>query len=352
MSSPELVPGLRYVTVGEPGLRRLGKPPRFRYVDANGRPVRDPDALQRIRMLAIPPAYQDVWICADARGHLQALGTDARGRRQYRYHPDWRLHRDTGKFARLTQFAEALPAIRARVTADLALRDLPREKVLATVVRLLETTLARVGNEEYARTNDSFGVTTLRNEHVAVAGSAMRFHFRGKGGKVWRLRLEDRRVARVLRRCQELPGEQLFQYLAEDGTLQSIGSADVNAYLREITEEAVTAKDFRTWAATVNATFALLAMPKAESQSARKRQLNEAIKATAARLGNTPTICRKCYIHPAVQEAFLEDSLSLRLTPANDDPYALRPEEAAVLRFLRRGARRPNSEQPSVSRGP
>lgn len=344
MSSPALVPGLRYVTVGEPGIRRLGKPPRFRYIDPQGRPVRDADTVRRIRMLAIPPAYQDVWICADAEGHLQALGTDARGRRQYRYHADWRSHRDSGKFARLTQFAESLPAVRARVADDLARRDLPRAKVLATVVRLLEITLARVGNEEYARTNDSFGVTTLRNDHVAVEGTAIRFHFRGKGGKLWRLRLQDRRVANVLRRCQELPGEQLFQYLADDGALQSIGSSDVNAYLREITGEAVTAKDFRTWAATVTATFDLLAMPKAESQAARKRQLNEAIKSTAARLGNTPAICRKAYIHPAVQEAFLEDALALRLMPAEDDPHALRPEEAAVLRFLRRGASRPQTE--------
>ncbi|MBR0654181.1 DNA topoisomerase IB [Plastoroseomonas arctica] len=336
MSTSLIIPGLRYVTVGEPGLRRLGKPPRFRYVDPDGRPLREATALQRIRMLAIPPAYQDVWICADADGHLQAIGTDARGRRQYRYHADWRTHRDSGKFARLTQFAESMPAIRARVAADLELRGLPRAKVLATVVRLLETTLARVGNEEYARTNESYGVTTLRNEHVAVQGSAMRFHFRGKGGKIWRLKLEDRRVAGVLRRCQELPGEQLFQYLDEDGALQGIGSSDVNAYLREITGEGVTAKDFRTWAATVNATFALLAMPRAESQTALKRQLNEAIKATAARLGNTPTICRKCYIHPAVQEAYLGGGLALRLMAAGAEAHALRPEEAAVLRFLRR----------------
>ncbi|MDB5315612.1 MAG: putative topoisomerase [Rhodospirillales bacterium] len=336
MSTALTIPGLRYVTVGEPGVRRLGKPPRFRYVGPDGRPIRDAATLDRIRMLAIPPAYQDVWICADADGHLQALGTDARGRKQYRYHADWRTHRDSGKFARLTQFAQSLPAIRARVEADLARSGLPREKVLATVVRLLETTLARVGNEEYARTNDSFGVTTLRNEHVAVKGSAMRFHFRGKAGKIWKLRLEDRRVAGVLRRCQELPGEQLFQYVDEDGTLAGIGSSDVNAYLREITGESVTAKDFRTWAATVNATFALLAMPKAEAKTALKRQLNEAIKVTAARLGNTPTICRKCYIHPAVQEAYLDGGLALRLMPGAPEPHALRPEEAAVLRFLRR----------------
>ncbi|RVT97873.1 DNA topoisomerase IB [Rhodovarius crocodyli] len=333
--------GLRYVSAEEPGIRREGMPGAFTYRDARGRLIRGKAALERIRRLAVPPAYTDVWICATADGHLQATGRDARGRRQYRYHPDWRAARDGNKFTRLLHFARGLPALRERVLADIARPGLPREKVLATVVWLLEATLARVGNEEYARLNKSFGLTTLRNRHLDVKGGEMRFHFTGKGGKPWRVRLQDRRIARILRHCQDLPGQALFQYRDEDGGLQSVGSADVNGYLREITGEDVTAKDFRTWAGTVLAALELAAMPAATGIGMTRAQAKEAIARTSARLGNTPTICRKCYIHPAVLEHHAEGKLRITLRRPGGKGPALRPEEAAVLRFLRRCARQP-----------
>jgi DNA topoisomerase-1 len=334
--------GLRYVSDQEGGIRRLGTGKRFRYVGPDGKPLRDEAALDRIRKLAIPPAYTEVWICADPEGHIQAVGRDARGRKQYRYHARWREIRDGNKFQHLISFARGLPKLRQRVEADIARPGLPREKVLATVVWLLEATLARVGNEEYARINKSFGITTLRNRHVDVKGAEMRFHFRGKGGKDWRLRIQDRRIARILRTCQEMPGQALFQYRDEEGVLQSIGSADVNAYLREITGEEITAKDFRTWAGTVLCALELAGMPPAAGVGMAKAQIREAILRTSARLGNTPTICRKCYVHPAVFDSHAAGSLEIRLRkPAGKGPSlrpTLRIEEAAVLAFLRKVA--------------
>lgn len=332
------VAGLRYVSDQDPGIRRLGTAPEFRYVGPDGNPLRDEAALERIRKLAIPPAYTKVWICADPQGHVQAVGRDARGRKQYRYHPRWREVRDGNKFQHLIHFARGLPKLRARVEADIARPGLPREKVLATVVWLLEATLARVGNEEYARINKSFGLTTLRNRHVDVKGTEMRFHFKGKAGKDWRLRIQDRRIARILRTCQDLPGQALFQYRDEEGVLQSVGSADVNAYLREITGEDITAKDFRTWAGTVLCALELAGMPPATGVGMAKAQVREAIQRTSARLGNTPTICRKCYVHPAVFDRHAAGALELRLRKPKGNGPSLRLEEAAVLAFLRKQA--------------
>lgn len=337
MTDAELA-GLRYVSDQDPGLRRLGTAPRFRYVGPDGKPIRDAATLDRIRKLAIPPAYTEVWICTRPDGHIQAVGRDARGRKQYRYHPRWREIRDGNKFERLIGFARGLPALRERVEADIARPGLPREKVLATVVWLLESTLARVGNEEYARINKSFGLTTLRNRHVDVKGAEMRFHFRGKGGKDWRLRIQDRRIARILKGCQDLPGQSLFQYRDEEGVLQPIGSADVNAYLREITGEEITAKDFRTWAGTVLCALELAGMPPATGVGMAKAQIREAILRTSTRLGNTPTICRKCYVHPAVFDGHAGGSLEIRLRKPTGKGPSLRIEEAAVLSFLRKVA--------------
>ena len=331
--------GLIHVSDQAPGIRRTGQAPDFRYTGPDGKRIRDATTLARIRQLAIPPAYADVWICGDANGHIQAIGRDARGRRQYRYHPRWREVRDGNKFAHLVHFARGLPALRARVEADIARPGLPREKLLATVVWLLEATLARVGNEEYARLNKSFGLTTLRNRHVAVQGAEMRFQFRGKSGKDWRLRIQDRRIARILRACQELPGQVLFQYRDEAGALQPVGSADVNAYLREITGEDITAKDFRTWAGTVLCALELANMPAATGLGHARAQLREAVQRTAARLGNTPTICRTCYVHPAVIDGHAAGGLDIRLRRPGGKGPTLRIEEAAVLRFLRQAAK-------------
>ena len=324
---------LRYVSDGKPGLRRVRHGAGFRYLGTDGTPIRDLITLRRIRNLAVPPAWTDVWICPIPHGHIQAVGRDARRRKQYRYHPRWREVRDQTKYARLIDFGKALPRIRERVAHDLALPRLPREKVLAAVVRLLETTLIRVGNEEYARRNHSYGLTTLSSQHVTVKGTRLRFEFRGKGGKHHAVGITDRRLARVVRRCQELPGHELFQYLDDEGNRQSIDSADVNAYLRDIGGDDFTAKDFRTWGGTVLAAFALVAR-EASAEGDPKRQLSEAIGEVARRLGNTVTICRKCYIHPDVIAAHAEQSLTEALTqePAGND--GLPPEERAVLRLL------------------
>ena len=324
---------LRYVSDGKPGLRRVRHGAGFRYLGTDGTPIRDLITLRRIRNLAVPPAWTDVWICPIPHGHIQAVGRDARRRKQYRYHPRWREVRDQTKYARLIDFGKALPKIRERVEHALAFPGLPREKVLAAVVRLLETTLIRVGNEEYARRNHSYGLTTLRSQHVTVKGTRLRFEFRGKGGKHHAVGITDRRLARVVRRCQELPGHELFQYLDDEGNRQSIDSADVNAYLRDIGGDDFTAKDFRTWGGTVLAAFALVAR-EASAEGDPKRQLSEAIGEVARRLGNTVTICRKCYIHPDVIAAHAEQSLTEALTqePAGND--GLPPEERAVLRLL------------------
>jgi len=332
--------GLRYVDDSKPGLTRRKTASGFRYVDAKGAPVRDPSVLKRVRALAVPPAYTDVWICPRANGHIQATGRDAKGRKQYRYHPEFRQARETAKFERIMSFADALPGIRARIDADMARRGLPRERVLATVVHLLENTLIRVGNDDYARSNKSYGLTTLRDPHVTVAGSEMTFRFKGKSGKEWNLSIRDRRVARIVKACQDLPGQELFQYLDDDGERRDVTSADVNAYLREITGQDFTAKDFRTWAGTVLAALALHEFEAFDSDAKAKRNLRDAIESVAARLGNTPTICRKCYIHPEVLDCYLEGALLVQVKEAveeelADDLHRLKPEEAAVLALLR-----------------
>ncbi len=310
--------GLRYVSDARPGIRRRRQGEGFRYVDAAGGPLHDRAERRRIQALAIPPAWQDVWICPVANGHLQATGRDARGRKQYRYHADWRTVRDETKFGRMVAFGEALPRLRARLERDLGLPGLPRDKVLALVVKLLETTLIRVGNEEYARENRSFGLTTMRSRHVEVSGSTVRFQFRGKSGKEHSVAISNRRVARVVRACRELPGHELFQYVDEAGERQGVDSADVNGYLREATGEEFTAKDFRTWGGTVLALAALLTMCGDPAEAAdnaaggprdARHAVNEAIARVAAQLGNRPAICRKYYVHPGVIAAFLEGRL-------------------------------------------
>lgn len=346
--------GLVYVDDGRPGLTRRKSGKGFRYLDAKGEPVHDAGTLARIRKLAIPPAYTDVWICPRKNGHLQATGRDAKGRKQYRYHPDFREARESTKFSRIMAFADALPAIRARVDADMGRRGLNREKVLATVVHLLETTLIRIGNDDYARTNRSYGLTTLRDPHVKVEGAEMTFRFKGKSGKTWDLSVRDRRVARIVKACQDLPGQELFQYLDEAGERRDVTSSDVNAYLREISGEDFTAKDFRTWAGTVLAALALQEFEAFDSQAKAKTNVRAAIEGVAARLGNTPTICRKCYIHPQVLDCYLEGSLILQIKDAVDDALrgldSLRPEEAAVLTLLRKrleGGRDPAPAKPA-----
>jgi len=337
--------GLRYVSDEAPGIlrRRAGK--GFAYRLPGGGPVRDTAVLKRIRALAIPPAWTQVWICPRADGHIQATGRDARGRKQYRYHPRWRAVRDAVKYDHMLDFARALPGIRTRVKADMARPGLPREKVLATVVHLLDTTLIRVGNDDYAKQNRSYGLTTLRNRHVAVEGATLRFTFKGKSGRSWELDIRDRRVARIVRACQELPGQELFGYRDAEGEPRDVGSADVNAYLREIAGREVTAKDFRTWAGTVLAAVALREFEAVDRQAAAKRNLRAAIERVAARLGNTPTICRQCYVHPAVLESYLEGSLAEEagqeaMAALQGELGRLQPEEAAVLALLARRLQR------------
>jgi DNA topoisomerase I len=329
--------GLSYVSDDEKGLRRERAGNSFRYVKANGDPVADEATLERIRKLAIPPAWTDVWICPKANGHLQATGRDARGRKQYRYHPQFREVRESTKYEHMLDFARALPSIRGKLAEHMALRGLPREKVLATIVHLLETTLIRVGNEDYAKENKSYGLTTLRNPHVSVEGTELRFRFKGKSGKSWRLQLKDRRVAKIVRACQELPGQKLFEYLDENGEPKEVTSSDVNAYLKEITGREVTAKDFRTWAGTVLAALALREFERADSQATTKKNLRAAIEQVAQRLGNTPAICRKCYVHPEVLAAYIEGGLELKIkdeAPAPESATALKAEEKAVLAML------------------
>jgi DNA topoisomerase-1 len=331
--------GLRYVSDEDPGIRRLRSGRGFSYRTVEGL-VTDRNAIDRIRKLAIPPAWTDVWICSDPLGHIQATGRDAKGRKQYRYHPQFREVRDSAKFDHILEFARLLPKIRTTVAEHLALRGLPREKVLAATVRLLESTLIRVGNEEYAKNNKSYGLTTLRNPHVSIDGSELRFQFKGKSGKTWRLAMRDRRIAKVVKACQELPGQKLLQYLDENGERREVTSGDVNDYLREITGADVTAKDFRTWAGTVLAALALDEFEEFDSEASGKRNIRTAIEKVSARLGNTPTICRKCYIHPEILTSYLDRSLrgeigeEIRRELAQDDD--LKPEEAAVLALLGR----------------
>jgi DNA topoisomerase I len=331
--------GLVYVCDDRPGVRRLRSGRGFRYVSPEGQPIRDRDDLARIRKLAIPPAWRNVWICPDPRGHMQATARDARGRKQYRYHPRWREVRDEAKYGRMVEFGRVLPQIRARTEKDLARPGLPREKVLAAVVRLLEATLIRVGNEEYARHNRSFGLTTLRDRHASVEGYRIHFRFRGKSGKEHEIGVQDRRLSNLVKRCQELPGQDLFQYIDDEGRPRSIGSTDVNDYLREIGGEDFTAKDFRTWAGTVLAAWALHDFQAVDSHRRAKKNVVRAIEQVAERLGNTPAVCRKCYVHPTVIDAYLEGSLVQTLKERVQDELlegaaALRPEEAAVLGLL------------------
>jgi DNA topoisomerase-1 len=331
--------GLRYVTDAMPGItrRRVGR--AFSYRDPQGRVIKERKELARLRALAVPPAWTGVWICPDPRGHLQATGRDARGRKQYRYHDAWRTIRDAHKFDRILIFARALPQIRARIDADLRRHGLPRERVLATVLRLLETTLIRVGNAEYARDNRSFGLTTIRHRHVAINGSTIAFEFRGKGGRVHKVSTQDRRLARVVRACHELPGQELFQYIDDDGVRRDVGSADVNAYLQEVTGEPFTAKDFRTWAGTVLASLALSEFESFDSQAAAKRNVTRAIEHVANHLGNTVAVCRKSYIHPAILDSYLDGSLLEFLksqveAALREELQGLSSEESAVLAFL------------------
>jgi DNA topoisomerase I len=330
---------LHYVNDGTPGISRTTTARGNVYRDPGGKILRDTATLDRIRKLAIPPAYRDVWICRDPDGHLQAVGKDARGRRQYRYHPRWREVRDQAKYGHMMVFGQVLPTIRARVQSDLARAGLPREKVLASIVRLLEVTLMRVGNEEYAQTNKSFGLTTLRNRHVKVRGPRLVVDFRGKHGLTHHVDLQDERLARIVRKCQDLPGQELFQFLDENGATHAVGSSDVNDYLREISGEAVTAKDFRTWAATNLAALALQELASAAEGLPPKKSMLRAVEAVAKLLGNTPAICRKCYIHPAIFDGYLDGSLLGALKQRAREELTqgigkLTPEEAAVTGFL------------------
>jgi DNA topoisomerase-1 len=331
--------GLRYVNDGKPGLSRLPADGGFRYIDADGASVTDEATLARIKSLAIPPAWTDVWICPQANGHLQATGRDARGRKQYRYHPRWRSVRDEVKYERMIAFGQALPGIRKAVDAALGLPGLPRGKVLATIVYLLETTMMRIGNEEYARDNKSFGLTTLRNRHVRIDGKEVEFRFRGKSGVFHDVKVADRRLARIIGKIRDLPGQELFQYVDDDGTTHSVGSADVNEYLRTITGEDYTAKDFRTWSGTVLAALALQEFEKFDSETQAKKNIVRAIESVAKRLGNTPSVCRKCYVHPAVLDAYMDGAELAALRARAEEEFekelhALQPEEAAVLALL------------------
>lgn len=331
--------GLRYVHDDRPGIRREPDGDAFRYLDAQGAVVEDEATLKRIRALAIPPAWLDVWICPQANGHLQATGRDARGRKQYRYHAKWREVRDEVKYERMIKFGKALPQIRKEVERALSLPGLPREKVLATIVYLLEATMMRIGNDEYARENKSYGLTTLRNRHVTIEGSAVQFRFRGKSGVRHDVKVQDRRVARIIQRSRDLPGQQLFEYVDENGEASTIDSSDVNDYLREITGEDYTAKDFRTWSGTVLAAMALREFEKFDSEAQARKNIVRAIETVAAKLGNTPSVCRKCYVHPAVLESYLDGTmveglLARAQETLAEDLHELEPEEAAVLAML------------------
>lgn len=332
--------GLTYVSDDIPGIRRQKSGKKFIYFEPNGDRIRDEETIRRINSLAIPPAYKDVWICPLANGHLQATGRDAKGRKQYRYHPLWRSIRDQTKFSRMLAFSQALPDMRRRLDKDLSRPGLPKEKVLATVLKIMELTRIRVGNEEYAKTNHSFGLTTMQDEHVHVAGSKIEFQFRGKSGVEHDIEVSDRRLAKIVKRCQDLPGQELFQYIDEHGDPHDITSSDINDYLREITGQEFTAKDFRTWAGTVLAASHLAEIGRFTSQTAAKKNITQAIKTVASHLGNRPATCKKYYVHPIVLEAYLDESLhdvmeqhrSLEI----EDLFALHPEELVVVALINR----------------
>jgi DNA topoisomerase I len=330
--------GLRYVYDTRPGITRHRTRTGFRYRSPDNKPLRDKDTLARIKSLVIPPAWVDVWICPLPNGHLQATGRDAKGRKQSRYHPDWRKARDQSKYEHMLVFGATLPTIRQRVNEHLTLPGLPREKVLATIVRLLETTFIRIGNESYARENNSFGLTTLRRRHVDIRGSRLTFKFKGKSGVEHTINLTDRRLARIVKTCRDIPGYELFEFLDDDGNARTIDSTSVNDYLREIANENFTAKDFRTWAGTVLAADILCTFEPCDSATQLKKNTVEAIKSVAQRLGNTPSVCRKCYVHPAVLDAYLTGAMSTLLADlkpsTSTHPHALRPEESALMHLL------------------
>ena len=326
---------LAYVSDLDPGIRRRKAGHGFNYLDPDGKPITGEPTLDRIRKLAIPPAWTDVWIAPTERGHIQATGRDARGRKQYRYHERWREVRDGGKYDRLIAFGRALPKLRTQVKHDLARRGLPREKVLAAVIQVMEITLIRVGNEEYAKTNKSFGLTTLRNRHAKVGAARAVFEFRGKSGQMHTTGFSDRRLARIVKACQDLPGQRLFQYLDDEGQRHAVESSDVNAYLREALGDDFSAKDFRTWAGTLAAARALVSLPECADQGDAGHNVVTCVKAVAGVLGNTPAVCRKAYIHPAVLEAYEAGDLPLRATQSD------RAFELAVLRFLEKARDRP-----------
>jgi DNA topoisomerase-1 len=337
--------GLRYVNDGDPGITRIRTGRQFYYRNAGGRRVTDPATLARIKRLAIPPAWTDVWICPREDGHVQATGRDARHRKQYRYHPDWREVRDGSKYERVIAFGRALPRIRRRVARDLRRSGLGREKVLATMLRLLETTLVRVGNEEYARTNGSIGLSTMRDRHVAVKGGRLAFQFNGKSGIRHHIQLHDPRLAKIVRRVQELPGQELFQYVDDQGKLRDVKSDDVNAYLREIAGQEFSAKDFRTWAGTVLAAIALRQFERFDTKTQAKRNVVAAMESVAERLGNTPAVCRKCYVHPVILESYLDGATVDLILEQTENALshtlpALGGAEGAVLAFLQQRLRR------------
>jgi DNA topoisomerase-1 len=334
--------GLRYASDEQPGIRRVRRGRGFAYVDAEGHGIRAADELRRIRELAIPPAWTDVWISPNPLGHIQGTGRDARGRKQYRYHERWRRVRDEAKYDRLADFARALPRIRAQVASDLARPGVPRERVLATAVRILEETFMRVGNVEYARANRSFGLTTLRAKHVDVVGARIVFRFRGKGGKEHEVDMRDRKLARVVARLEQLPGQELFQYLDDEGAVHTIGSEDVNAYLREIAGEELSAKDFRTWAGTVTAARALAEIGPARNERVVRKRITQAIDVVSARLGNTRAVCRQCYIHPTIVEAYVANELPPALARPErvSKKTGLSSHETAVTKLLARASRR------------
>lgn len=332
--------GLRYTNDRQSGYRRVSRGDSVRYLTADGKVLRDTEALARIRSLVIPPAWRDVWITPHANGHLQCTGRDARGRKQSRYHPKWRQVRDETKYERMLLFAEALPVIRCRVARDMANDGLPREKVIATVVRVMEETHIRVGNEEYARTNKSYGLTTMRTKHVDVRGAKVTFDFQGKSRVHHTINLQDRRLAKIIRQISELPGYELFQYLDEAGKTHSINSSDVNDYLRETTGEHFTAKDFRTWAGSVLCCDLLQELDSPASITEAKKHVVDAIKQVAERLGNTPSVCRKCYVHPAVLESYLNavEAPASKSRRAFTASHALHADERRLVELLTRMA--------------
>ncbi|PZR75394.1 MAG: DNA topoisomerase I [Chthoniobacterales bacterium] len=331
--------GLRYVSDDQPGYTRKNQGDDFDYFDTDGKPIRDETRLLRIRRLAIPPAYKDVWICPSANGHIQATARDARGRKQYRYHERWIEARDENKYDRMLVFGQALPKIRRRVNKDMDLAELPQNKVLATIVHLLGRTFIRIGNEEYARENKSFGLTTMQNKHVDIKGVKVTFDFKGKSGVKHEIDVDDRRLAKIIRKLQDLPGQDIFQYEDEAGERRNITSQDVNDYLREITGEEFTAKDFRTWGGTVLTAMALNAQGPVEDKAQAKKNIKDAIAAVSKILGNTPSICRKCYVHPVVLESYLNGDMIEGLKQKTEEALSenlenLRSEEAVVMSFL------------------